>query len=432
MPPISRINTLTDHLFRREAGKMVAVLTKIFGAENLEMAEDVVQDTLLHAMQVWVDKGVPDNPSAWLFQVARNKAIDIIRRSKYAVQFDFNDPERILLTSNYSLTATMDHFWQEEPVKDDMLRMMFACCHPDISEENQITIILKTLCGFSTAEIAKAFLTSEDTISKRLYRTKEFFRENRIRLSIPSIPEIKHRTDAVLNAIYLLFNEGYNSTHAAALIRRDIMDEAMLLCKLLTENRHTQIPETFALMALMCFHASRTESRLTAEGEIILLPDQDRNKWDRRLIASGNAYMNRAASGNTISQYHIEAAIAFEHCTAENYAQTNWRKILEYYDWLCKMVPSPVTEVNRAVAIMQVQGAAAALGALGNISGKKKIETFYLYHSLLGEIHSRLNNFDEALKRFEKALLLTRSETERKLLKAKIAGLPARRIKSAE
>jgi len=193
---------------------MVAVLTKVFGAENLEMAEDVVQDTLLHAMQSWADKGIPDNPSAWLFRVAKNKAIDIIRRNKHSVQFDFSDDERLLLTSNYSLSATMDHFWQEAPVKDDMLRMMFACCHPGVSEENQVTIILKTLCGFSTAEIAKAFLTSEDTISKRLYRTKEFFRDNRIRLEIPSIADMQHRTEAVLNAIYLLFNEGYNSTHS--------------------------------------------------------------------------------------------------------------------------------------------------------------------------------------------------------------------------
>jgi len=402
---------------------MVAVLTKIFGTEHLAMAEDVVQDTLLQAMQVWSDKGIPGNPSAWLYRVARNRAIDIIRRNRHAVQFDFSDPERILLTSSYSFTATMEHFWQEEPVRDDMLRMMFACCHPGISEENQLCIILKTLCGFSTAEIAKAFLTSEDTISKRLYRTREFFRENRVRLAIPSIPEIKQRTDAVLNAIYLLFNEGYNSTHATALIRRDVMEEAMLLCRLLAENTHTQAPETFALMALMCFHASRTESRLSAAGEIILLSDQDRGKWDQQLITTGNDYMNRAASGNTISQYHIEAAIAYEHCVAENYTQTNWESILTYYDLLCQMSPSPVTELNRAVAIMQLHGAAAALTALEKIPAQQKLSSFYLYNSLLGELHARLHNIPLAKKHFGIAISQTQSETEQRILGSKISAL---------
>lgn len=419
----NNINRLTDHLFRREAGKMVAVLTKIFGAENLETAEDVVQDTLLQAMQVWGTRGIPDNPSGWLFRVARNKAIDIIRRNKHTVQFDFSDNERILLTSNYSLTAAMDDFWQEEPVKDDMLRMMFACCHPGVSEENQVTVILKTLCGFSTAEIAKAFLTSEDTVSKRLYRTKEFFRENRIRLELPAVSEIEKRTDAVLNAVYLLFNEGYNSTHSEELIRRDVMNEAMLLCKLLTENTHTQLPETFALMALMCFHASRTESRLTTGGEIILLPDQDRSKWDPQMIATGNAYMNSAAFGNAVSKYHIEAAIAFEHCVAKNYRETNWGKILEYYNWLCEMAPSPVMELNRAVVIMQVHGASAALAALEKITDRKKLSSFYLYNSLLGELHARLHHIPQAKEYFAAAMEQTQSETEKRALKNKIRAL---------
>src|SRR6185436_11050951 len=260
------IHHLSDHLFRHESGKMVSVLTKIFGTENLETAEDVVQQTFIDAINVWKLKGIPGNPSAWLFRVAKNKAIDVIRRNKHSVQYDFSDNERKLLTSEYSLAATMENLWKEELVKDDMLRMMFACCHPGISEENQITLILKTLCGFSTAEIAKAFLTSEETVSKRLYRTKEFFREQKIKLIIPSVDELKSRTDAVLNSIYLLFNEGYSSTHSDELIRKDLISEAMLLCKMLTENSNTQLPETFALMALMCFHASRSNSRLTSEG----------------------------------------------------------------------------------------------------------------------------------------------------------------------
>ncbi|MEO7960972.1 MAG: sigma-70 family RNA polymerase sigma factor, partial [Ginsengibacter sp.] len=301
------VRQLTAHLFRNESKKMISVLTKIFGTENLETAEDVVQDTLLQAMHIWKLKGIPDNPSGWLFRVAKNKAIDIIRRNKHSVRFDFTDKERILLTSEYTLETTMENLWKEEYIKDDLLRMMFACCHPEISQENQITLMLKTLCGFSTMEIARAFLTSEETISKRLYRTKEFFRQHKIKLIIPSLDEIKNKTDAVLNTIYLLFNEGYNSTNSEELIRKDVIAEAMLLCKMLTENSNTQSPEVFALMALMCFHSSRSDSRLTKEGEIILLPMQDRKKWNQAMIGEGNEYMNRAAFGDSLSTYHIEA-----------------------------------------------------------------------------------------------------------------------------
>ena len=417
------VKQLTDHLFRNEAKKMVSVLTKIFGTENLETAEDVVQDTLLQAMQVWKLKGIPDNPSAWLFRVAKNKAIDIIRRNKHSVQFDFSDNEKILLTSEYTLAATMDNFWKEEIIKDDLLRMMFACSHPGISKENQITLILKTLCGFSTTEIAKAFLTTPETISKRLYRTKEFFRQHKIKLIIPSVDEIKNRTDAVLNTIYLLFNEGYNSTSSEELIRKDVIEEAMMLCRLLTENDHTQQPEVFALMALMCFHSSRSDSRLTTEGEIILLPMQDRSKWISALIEEGNEYMNKAAFGNTVSTYHIEAAIAYEHCIAGNFKETNWKKILDYYEWLCKIAPSPINELNKVVAVMELYGAAIALEELESIKEKKRLESYYLYHSLLGEIYSRLDNLAEAKGHFETAVKLTQSETERRMLGNKIAAL---------
>jgi RNA polymerase sigma factor (sigma-70 family) len=421
--PVEPVKQLTDHLFRNESKRMVSVLTKIFGTENLQTAEDVVQDTLLQAMQIWKLKGIPDNPSAWLFRVAKNKAIDIIRRNKHSVQFDFSDNEKILLTSEYTIAATMDNFWKEEIIKDDLLRMMFACSHPGISKENQITLMLKTLCGFSTEEIAKTFLTTPETISKRLYRTKEFFRQHKIKLVIPSVDEIKKRTDAVLNTIYLLFNEGYNSTSSEDLIRKDVIEEAMTLCRLLTENDHTQQPEVYALMALMCFHSSRSDSRLTTEGEIILLPMQDRSKWVSSLIEKGNDYMNKAAFGNTVSTYHIEAAIAYEHCTAGSFAETNWKRILDYYEWLCKIAPSPINELNKVVAVMELYGAAIALEELESIKEKKKLESYYLYHSLLGEIYSRLDNLLAAKVHFQAAIKLTHSETERKMLSNKIVAL---------
>ncbi len=419
----NNINTLTDHLFRHEAGKMVSVLTKIFGTENLETAEDVIQQTFIDAMHVWKLKGVPENPSAWLFRVAKNKAIDIIRRNKHSVQYDFNDNERALLKSEYTLATTMENLWKEEFIKDDMLRMMFACCHPDISPENQITLVLKTLCGFSTAEIAKTFLTSEDTVSKRIYRTKEHFREHKIKLEIPSTEELRKRADAVLNSIYLLFNEGYNSTHSDDLIRKDLINEAMLLCKLLTENKNTQLPETYALMALMCFHSSRSDSRLTAEGEIILLDRQDRSKWNYDLISEGNEYMDKAAFGDRISSYHLEAAIAFEHCVADKFDSTNWKKILELYDWLLSISPSQITEINRTVVVLKLQGASAALSALKKINAKNKIEDYYLYQSLLGEIYIEQNDKTKAKTHFEIAIGLTHSDKEKNLLHEKIAKL---------
>jgi RNA polymerase sigma-70 factor (ECF subfamily) len=422
MPDSQQVADTVNHLFRHQSGKMVAVLTRIFGARNLELAEDVVHDTLLTALEQWQLKGIPDNPEGWLFVVAKNKALNLIKQQRTKVLFG-DDANRVLLQSGYTAERTFNQLAEDHLIKDDQLRMMFACCHPAISEENQITLILKILCGFSTAEIARAFLTTEDTISKRLYRTKEFFRLDKTKLAIPTQDEIKTRVAAVLNAIYLLFNEGYNSTHSEALIRRDLIEEAMTLCQLLTDNTDTQLPEVFALMALMCFHAARTDSRLSPEGEIILLAHQDRSTWNTRLIETGSAYLTKAASGDAISTYHLEAAIAFEHCTAPDFDQTNWEKILFYYNWLDKIAPSPIAAFNKAVTILQLHGPEQALAALSQIRDKQKLEGYYLYYSLLGDIEAKLNHPAAAKVHFETAMRLTQSEIEQKMLGNKIAGL---------
>ncbi|MCW3086278.1 MAG: sigma-70 family polymerase sigma factor [Bacteroidetes bacterium] len=416
------IENTVSHLFRHQAGKMVAVLTRIFGSHNIALAEDVVQDTLLTALEQWKLKGIPKDAEAWLFIVAKNKALNLIKKQKSNVLFG-DEITQPLLQSGYTVETTVNQLFEENLIKDDQLRMMFACCHPELSEENQITLILKTLCGFSTAEIAKAFLTSEDTVSKRLYRTKEFFRENKIQLTIPNVDEIKKRTNAVLNSIYLIFNEGYNSTNSEELIRKDVIEESVILCKLLADNEHTQLPEVFALMALMCFHASRSESRLNDEGEIILLPMQDRNKWNRALITEGSNFMDKAAFGNAISTYHLQAGIAFEHCIAPSFEKTNWHKILSYYQWLCRIASTPVTELNRIIIVFQLQGAAVALKELEAIENKNKLESYYLYYSLLGEIYLKLNDPAIAKKHFEKAAALTQSKTEQRLLQNKISSL---------
>lgn len=413
---------LTDHLFRQQSGKMVAVLTKIFGTENLELAEDVVQDTLLQAIETWKQKGIPDNPSAWLYRVAKNKAIDIIRRNKFSVQYDFSDNERVLLRSEYTLTTVMEQMWTEQVVQDDLLRMMYACCHPAISAENQITLILKTLCGFSTAEIAKSFVTSEDTISKRLYRTKEFFRQEKIRPEFPRADELKNRTNSVLKTIYLIFNEGYNSTHSDSLIRKDLLEQAMYLCNIICCNQYTRLPEVYAAMALMHFHAARIDSRINDEGEIILLSAQDRSKWDKRLIEEGKNYMELASYGDQVSSYHIEGAIAFEHCIAARFEDTNWHNILTYYNWLYQLNPSPIVMLNRLMVVHKIYGPEKAKLEIDNLPPTPEFEKHYLFHSLVGEIYSGTDKV-KAIASYEKAIALTQSAAEKKLLRKKIAAL---------
>lgn len=398
------------------------MLTKIFGTENLGISEDVVQDTFISAMQVWSLKGIPDNPQGWLFRAAKNKAIDVLRRNKFSQQIDFNDPERALLQSEYTLAVMMEQLWRDNELQDDLLRMMFACCHPEISEENQITLMLKTLCGFSTSEIARAFITSEDTISKRLYRTKNFFRERKIKPEFPPADKLESRTEAVLRTIYLIFNEGYNATHTSEPIRKDLLEQAMYLCRLLTANSHTALPEVYAAMALMCFHASRISSRISEEGDIILLAQQDRSKWDQPLIADGNVYLNKAAFGDRLSSYHIEAAIAYEHCAAPSFETTNWQHILRYYDLLAAMHPSPVIMLHRLTVVHKVAGAEKVLEEIEQSSFKGDWQKNYLYYALLGDVYAPVDA-GLAISSYEKAAALTQSEAEKKLLQRKINNL---------
>jgi RNA polymerase sigma-70 factor (ECF subfamily) len=300
--------------------------------------------------------------------------------------------------------------------------MMFACCHDEINPESQVTLILKTLCGFSSTEIAKAFVTSEDTVSKRLYRTKEFFREKKIKPEFPETSELQHRTSAVLKTVYLIFNEGYNSTHSDQLIRKDLLEQAIYLGSLLCNNEQTKSPETFAAMALMYFHAARIESRLSDEGEIILLADQDRSKWNKEWIDKGNAYMNMAAYGNSISSYHIEAAIAYEHCIAASFEQTNWLRILRYYDMLAEIHSDPVVMLNRMALIYKIYGPEHTLSEINNSDFRNEWEKNYLYHSLLGDVYSA-GDKQKARSSYEKSITLTKSEAEKRLLLRKIEQL---------
>lgn len=408
------IDQLASHLFRHEAGKMTAVLSRIVGLQNLETAEDIVQDTLLQAMQSW-RQAIPENPSAWLYRVARNKAIDHIRRKN---KFDEISPRYVYLLQCGDSSSTEIHpLFLEHEIQDSQLRMMFACCHPSISEESQIALTLKTLCGLSNAEIAKAFLTNEETINKRIYRAKEKIRTEKIKLDVPAGKELVPRLDAVLRTLYLLFNEGYNSSHAEQLIREGLCEDAIRLCHLLTLQNFTNYPRVKALLALLCFQSSRLTARLDDKGHIIVLKYQDRSKWYRPLIQKGFDYLDGAAEPFEVSPYHLEAAIASLHAAAPSFESTDWKSIHHLYELLYKLQPGPVVAMNKAIASAY---AVSRLKALEDLQRIKGLEHHHIYYATIGEMHFELEEKVTAKSYFEKAFTLTESFTEKQLLLKKI------------
>ncbi|HWY12983.1 MAG TPA: sigma-70 family RNA polymerase sigma factor [Bacteroidia bacterium] len=411
----SELYKTVDHLFRQESGKMVSVLVRIFGFPNIEQAEDIVQDTILKALEVWKWGKVPENPRAWLYSAAKNKAIDVLRRQqlKYKVDSDIS----YLLKSEYTLAPALNEMFTENEIKDSQLRMMFACCHSSFTQEAQITLILKTLCGLSSKEIGDAFLSNEETIQKRIYRTKEKIKEENISLDYPGADAMTKRTDAVLKTLYLLFNEGYSSSHPQKLIREDLCEEAMRLCILLSENPKTNLPQTNALLALMCYHVSRFNTRLDDKGLIVLLKDQDRNQWNKFLIAKGNEYMNQSAFGEMCHDFHIEAAIASLHANAGAYENTNWKLILGMYDTLLNRGNNPMVAINRAVVLGEVEGYEKAISELEKLTGFS--ENCY-YNTSLAEMYMKAGNKESAKKIFGKALELTSSNAEIELIRRKI------------
>ena len=392
---------------------MVAALTRLFGARHVDLAEDIVQETLLKAMQEWPFRGVPDEPAAWLHRVARNLAIDRLRRE--ARGLELLKENAVLLRSEWTLSSTVHEAMSAPTIADDQLRMMFACCHPAIPREQQVALALKTLCGFSVPEIARAFVTNEETINKRLYRAREAFRTLG-RIEFPSEGELLPRLEHVLGTIYLLFNEGYNSTSHDDLIREDLIEEALRLCDLLTRNAATDSPEVHALLALMLYHSARSEARLDADRAIVLLKDQDRSKWDAELIALADRHIDLAVSHQGMSMYRIEAAIAAVHAHASTFAATDWASIISLYDELLRLNPSPVVRFNRAIAVAQAEGPAAGSMALEEVKG---LEGSHLYHAARGDLLRDLSRRDEAREAYALAATLTRSPAETELLRKK-------------
>jgi RNA polymerase sigma factor (sigma-70 family) len=414
------IHALVDHLFRYESGKMVAVLTRIFGMHNLEMIEDVVQEAFLRATQSWTFNEVPDNPSGWLMQVARNRAIDIVRRQQNFIHYSKEVASQLLEETE----NTVGQFFSESEIADSQLRMIFACCHPSLNEEDQLALTLKTVSGFGVAEIAHALIANEATIQKRLFRAKQFLKENDIALEIPSGRALTARLDIVYTVLYLLFNEGYNSLKTDELIRRDLCAEAMRLCLLLAEHKIGDRPATFALLSLMCFHASRFESRIDENNSIILLQYQDRSKWDKNMANKGYFFLEKSSTGNELTIYHLESAIAAEHCLSPDFASTNWERMLKLYDLLLEIKNTPPVALNRAIVLAQLQQVPAAIREIWRIEEiNQLLTTQYIYAAVLGDLYLQLGDEHNARKFLLSAHDLTPSIAEKKLINEKIESI---------
>ena len=420
VPDVDPVSHVIDHLFRRESGRLVAILARRLGAEHLHLAEDVVQDALLRAMQVWPFSGVPQNPSAWLLQTARNHAFDTLRRRR---AFTRKTPVIAPLIEQFAheaLAAAPPHF--EDEIADSQLRMMFVCCQPGLPPDAQVTLVLKTLCGFGEGEIAAAFLATEDAITKKLVRARRFLRERHVPVELPPAADLAPRVDTVLHALYLLFNEGYKASHGNSLLRADLCSEAIRLGELLAAHPVGARPGTHALLALMHLHAARLPARVTDDGSILVLAAQNRSSWDRAQIQRGLAHLGRSGAGTQITRWHAEAGIAACHALAPSYEQTDWRDILHLYDVLLDLAPSPVVVLNRAVVLAQLEGPAAGLAALADLHGVKNLKRYHLFHAVQGQLLLDAGRGEEAILALGRALALATLPAERQLLAERIAA----------
>lgn len=399
-------------IFKREFSKVVAVISKIFGLQHIEIAEDIVSETFLAAAENWGLRGVPENPTAWIYAVAKQKALYHFRRNKILEQ-------RVLpeITARQEASDNMELDFSDENIRDSQLKMIFAVCNPAIASEAQIGLALRVLCGFGIDEIAEAFLTNKETINKRLFRAKEKLRAEKIAMEMPADTALADRLDNVLRVIYLLFNEGYYSRTQNRVLQKDVCYDAMRLAMLLSEYERTNLPKTNALLALMCFHASRFDARQPANGAYFLYDEQDESLWDQQLIKEGVRFLVASAEGNEISSYHLEARIAYWHCTKED-AMSKWREILSLYDQLLMINFSPAVALNRIFALSKVKGINAALAE----AEKLGIEDSHFYFLLLGELYTGVDAL-RARASFERSLALAKTPMEKEVIQSRIDNL---------
>lgn len=403
-----------ESLFRRESGRLVAALTRVFGVHNLSLAEDVVQDAFCRAMEVWKFGGVPQNPAGWLLTVARNRALDVLRRERTARTFA---PELTrLLESEWTLVPTLDEQLSPHALKDDLLRMMFSCCDPRLAEESQVALVLHLLCGFSVDEVAAAFVVKHAAMEKRLTRAKKVLVQSPRLFDIADPAEFSSRLPVVQRSLYLLFNEGYHGASPEFAVRTELCREAMRLTALLLEHPDGATPAMDALAALMCLNAARLPARTDAAGELLALSDQDRTKWDRNLLAEGEQLLQRSARGQELTAYHVEAAIAWVHASAPDANDTDWPKIVGLYDMLMAIRPSPIVALNRAIAIAQREGPEAGLEAIEAIEHRERLASYPFFPATLAELELRAGRRSSAQGHFREARRLARNPAERRFL----------------
>lgn len=404
---------LVDHLFRRKAGEMVAALARVFGPDRIDMAEEVVQEAMMAALTSWPYRGVPDNPGGWLMTVARNRALDRVRREAI-----LRGRAHLIERSEEAISTT---FLGGE-VRDDQLRMIFICCHPEIAPESRVALTLKTVDGFSVGEISRALLARPEAVAQRLVRAKRTIREKGLALEMPSTSgSLELRLDTVLEVLYLMFNEGYSAQSGPEALKEALCEEAIRLATLVVGNPGSALPKAHALLALMLFHASRFPARRAGGPEVLLLSDQDRSLWDRERIASGFDHFDRAASGDELTHFHVEAAIAAVHVQARSFEETDWAALVGLYDQLLEVRPSPIAALNRGVALAKQLGPAAGLAAVEQLSRDPRLAGYPLMPSVLGDFWLELGEHEKASQCFDRALAMPLSIPERALIEAKRA-----------
>ena len=407
---------LVEHFFRHESANLIAVLTRVFGVSRIELVEDMVQAAMLEAMQSWKQKGVPDNPAGWIHRVARNRILDVLRREKVHQQ--------AMAFSGQSLSqseALVDQWLQEEQIPDSLLRMMFVCCHDSLDRQSQIALTLKILGGFSIGEISRGLLLNKETVKKRIQRARKRLVAGNIRAELPEKTILQERLLSVHEVLYLMFNEGYSASQGTDPIRDDLCEEAARLCHMLCEN-DIATETTFALLALMLFHAARLESRVDADGAAVLLENQDRSNWDQRLIRVAEHWLSRSGTG-PISSYHLEAGIALQHCRASSIESTNWAFIAKLYERLIQMNDSPVYRLNRSIAIALDGNIELAFDELNQISQSPQMSNYYLLDCTKARLHE-LNGCDaEAIAHYQSALTREVAVHEKAFLEKRISRL---------
>ena len=411
---------LVDHLFRREAGRMVAVLTRLLGTEHLGLAEDVVQEALIKALRTWPFRGVPDNPGGWLMQVAKNRALDLLRRDANLAR-----KEEALRGWTAALTAGDPTVDPDSEALDDQLRMIFICCQPAVPRDARVALTLKIVGGFGVPEIARAYLAKEATIAQRLVRAKRKIQEIRPPFEVPSPAELPAALDSVLEAIYLIFNEGWAASTGDDLIRQDICGEAIRLARLVAEHPALDVPKAHALAALLLFQAARNPARVDPEGNLLLLSEQNRALWNQEKLAAGLHHLDQAARGTEMSTFHLEAGIAAAHAMAPSDEATDWPYILSLYDSLLALKGSPVVALNRAVALAMAKGPEAGIAAAEEIRHHPALAGYYPLPVTLGELYARAGDEERAADCFRAALEAESPEPVRRRIQARLLTLGA-------